>query len=215
MRSRSWLAPTSAAVNSPPSTSKPSRCRSRLTRSAPGSRPGCAESIPATFSMRTNHAPDWTMIRLASDQRSRSSPSPSRFPARLCGWHGIPPMRPSTRPRQGRPLKVVTSLQIAAGAMRPCCIALTRCEQAKASLSTSTTLRALGIASSTPRSSPPPPVQRLMRLRLSGRRATFIQTFPLLDGRADDGNSRRIKCSGIGFLPVICFIKNATPDASQ
>lgn len=168
MRSRSWLAPVSDAVNSPASIVKPNRRRSRQTRSAPPE-----ESMPRTFSMRTNQAPLWTMMRLASLQRSRSSSSPRRFPARECGWHGMPPMTPSTRPCHGRPSKVVTSLHTGASARRPCCIAATRWPMAKASLSTSTTGRASGIASSKPISSPPPPVQRLMRLRDWGRRATF------------------------------------------
>lgn len=169
-RVRSCGAPTSAEVNNPISTSKPSLRRSRQTRFAPP-----VESIPWTFSMRTNHVPDWTMMRRVSDHRSRSSSAPSRFPATECGWHGIPPMRPSTRPRHGRPLKVRTSLHTGAGAMRPLSIAETRRATANASLSTSTIERAFGIATSTPKSSPPPPVQSEMMLS-AGRGATFIQS---------------------------------------
>lgn len=85
----------------------------------------------------------------------------------------MPPMSPSTRPRHVLPLKVRTSLHKSAGAKRPCSIAATSVAAAQASLSTSTTGRALGSASSTPRSSPLPPVQRLMML-MSGRTATSL-----------------------------------------
>lgn len=169
-RIRSCGAPTSADVNNPTSTSKPSLRRSRHTRSAPP-----VESIPATFSMRQNHAPDWTIMRRASAHRSRSSSAPSHFPATECGWHGIPPMRPSTRPRHARPLKVRTSLHTGAGAMSASSIAETRWATAKASLSMYTTGRVHGIAISTPRSSPPPPVQSEMTLICRGGcRATFM-----------------------------------------
>lgn len=185
-RSRSWLAPTSAAAKSPISTAKPSRRRSRQTRSAPPD-----ESMPPTFSMRTNQAPDWTTMRRAVLQRSRSSSWARRLPARLCGWQGMPPMTPSRQPRQARPAKVRASLHTGAGARRPARIAATRCATAKASLSTMQTMRASGIASSTPRSSPPPPVQRERmrapargRGRSWGRRATFTHPSPARAARA-------------------------------
>lgn len=170
-RSRSCGAPTSDARKSPPSTSKPSRRRSRHTRSAPPD-----ESMPPTFSRRRNHAPVWTRMRLAWLHKSRSSAAPSRFPASECGWHGMPPMTPSTQPRHSRPRKVVASLHTGAGARRPLRIASTRWATAKASLSTMQTLRAPSHASSRPRSRPPPPVQSEMTSRdpPSGHRATFM-----------------------------------------
>ena len=119
----------------------------------------------------------------------------------------MPPMKPSTAPRHGRPSKVVTSLHIGAGAMRPSCIALTKWPAAKASLSTSTTGRAFGIASSMPRSSPPPPVQTLIMLRLSGRTATFTGAPPVMRiGRVSrcsaDGKSVRPPSARPAALPA-------------
>lgn len=146
------------------------------------------------------------MIRRAVDQRSRGSARSRRLPARLCGWHGMPPMRPSTQPRHARPSKVLASLHTGAGAMRPCCIAETSCAAAKASLSTSTTLRALGIASSTPRSRPPPPVQMLMRSRCSGRTTTF-NALPLcrMRMRGRNGSLLRNQLRSRAAPPVVRF----------
>ena len=93
--------------------------RDRGGPAAPARCPSGAASMPGTFSMRHHQAPDCTTLRLATDQRSRGSSAPRRRPARLCGWHGMPPMRPSTHPRQRRPLKVRASLHTGAGARRP------------------------------------------------------------------------------------------------
>ena len=177
-RSRSCVRPMSDARTMQPATLKPSFRRSPRTLAAPGTWSAPAERNPATFSMRTNHGRAWAMIRRAGLQRSRSSVLPPRRPAKECGWQGIPPMRPSTRPRNWRPGKVRTSLQTAAGAMRPSSICATSEATAKLSLSTQSTVRACGIASSTARSRPPPPVQRLRMLRRWGRRARSLTHAP-------------------------------------
>ncbi len=171
-RSRSCDARTSDARKRPPATEQPRRRRSPRTRRAPPSE----ESIPPTFSMSIHQAPDWTKMRRAAPQRSRGSSRPRRLPARLWGWHGMPPTTPSTPPRRRRPGTVRTSLQIGAGAMMPWRICATSPATAKASLSTHRIGRALGIASSTARSRPPPPVQRETYPRPDralGCRATF------------------------------------------
>ena len=161
--------------------------------------------MPGTFSMRTTQAPDWTTMRLAADQRSRASADPRRFPATECGWHGMPPMRPSTHPRQRRPLKVRASLHTGAGARRPSSIAETSRAAPKASLSTMQTEREPGTASSTPRSSPPPPVQMLMKSRRSEHTAMSpLVSVPAVDGFCVAG----LACRSLGD----CFVERITSD---
>ena len=123
-------------------------------------------AIPGTFSINTN--PGWTspMMRAVSGQRSRSSSVPARFPATDHGGHGIPPMTPSTIPRHGLPSKVRKSVQTGASSRASSSMRAARTSQQYASCSTQQTVTAEGHASLTPRSSPPPPEQRLRMLSL-------------------------------------------------
>ena len=53
---------------------------------------------PATFSPITQAGLSSSTSRYISGHKWRSSPAPSRFPAKLKGWHGYPPQIRSTAP---------------------------------------------------------------------------------------------------------------------
>lgn len=83
-RSRRWLAPTPAALNTSHSALNPSAAKSPRTSPSP------LEKSPGTFSTKTTPGPTSRTTRATSGHNHRSSADPRREPATLTGWHGKP-----------------------------------------------------------------------------------------------------------------------------
>lgn len=117
---------------------------------------------PSTFSKKHILGRRSRIPSAIQGQRCLGSSFPARFPAALNGWHGYPPVRMSTFPRNSAHGKVLRSDQIGAASMSPASIFATKFAQANASISQRATVRRLGMTRLSPSSIPPNPAQRPM-----------------------------------------------------
>jgi hypothetical protein len=91
-----------AALNTPHRASNP------ISAKSPRTLPSPREVSIGEFSTNAKRGRTSRMTRAISTQRPDRSPSiPAPFPAALMSWQGKPPETTSTRPRHGRPSKVV------------------------------------------------------------------------------------------------------------
>jgi len=144
-RSRRWGAPASDARNTAHSASNPSAAKS------PRTRPNSIERSPATFSTNTMRGRTTRTMRAYSLHSPDLSPArPLRLPATDTSWHGNPPQITSTG-SSSSPTAHTSSKRRASGQ----CFAST--VRHHGSRSTCHTVRP-PVAASTPRSSPPMPL---------------------------------------------------------
>lgn len=214
MRSRRWLAPTSAALNIPNVGSPPSPA-TRYPRDSRSWRTDLSPRLmcPGTFSKKHQEGATTLMRSRILGQRCLGSFSARPFPARLNGWQGYPPTMPSTFPRQGPPLKVLRFVQIGASSKASSSMREARTWAAYASCSTQQTTREDGSATLMPTSSCPVPEQT-DRI-LEERRSTLYLPFQyftvdietrnhlardLVDHPLRASAARRIRCPALNFL---------------
>ena len=117
--------------------------------------------IPATFSPMTQRGFVSEIRRSMCGQRKRSSASPLRFPARLNGWQGKPPVRRSIGP-SCRPSSSLMSPYISE--LGKCCL---RSPWHNRSISQKT-CSTLGQVQSAARAKPPMPLNKSRCLILGG-----------------------------------------------